>query len=270
MALQETKLPPNKRVYDAPAKVNIFLKIVGYERGYHQIVSRFVRLENLKDKMWCEPGTAHAFDIAGDFSCPIEQNTIYKAYRALVDYKPEKKIVSFFREHRIKVYKTIPAFAGLGGGSSNAATFLKMANEILDLKLHTEELATIGEKVGADVPFFVSGYKSANVMGFGQIVQEFHDDVPELETVTPPDIQCSTVAVFQAYRKHFAATMASNKGAAERLARMTSRELLEKGRPGELNDLFPAALKLYPELYHNNETDLFFSGSGSSFFRIKK
>lgn len=271
MASNETPtLPPEKRVYEAPAKVNVFLKIVGHEKGYHQLVSRFVRLDHLKDRLWLEPSTAQKFHVSGEFSCALEDNTIYKAYRALMDYKPGKEAVHFFRHHKVCVYKNIPAFAGLGGGSSNAAAFLKMANEVLRLGLTTEELIRVGAKVGADVPFFVSGAKSANVRGFGQIVEPFDDDVPEIETVTPENIQCSTVTVFQTFRKHFAATMEANRGIAEKMAAMTSRQLLEKGRPAELNDLFQAALKAYPELYHYNAADLFFSGSGSSFFRVKR
>ena len=87
-----------KKVYRSHAKVNIFLKIVGTRDTYHEIKSRFVLLETLADNMWFEPNIGISFDIVGDFDCDKKQNTIYKAYCALLDYRPQKKYCRFLQK----------------------------------------------------------------------------------------------------------------------------------------------------------------------------
>ena len=161
------------KIYRAYAKVNIFLKITGTRGDYHEIVSRFMRVDSLYDELCFVPKDTQEFEILGDFECETQQNTIYKAYMALRKFISSKSLEKLMRTHAINVAKKIPAFAGLGGGSSDAATYLKMCNEVLHLGLSQNELAQIGLNVGADVPFFVYGYKSANVSGIGEVVEEF-------------------------------------------------------------------------------------------------
>lgn len=254
-------------VYRSFAKANVFLKITGTRGNYHELLSRFVLLPQLFDNMWFERSDGNGFEIIGNFDCETKENTIYKAYRALVEYRPDKRIVEFCRTHKLFVYKNIPAGAGLGGGSSNAATFLKMLNETLSLGLLPHELAKAGESVGADVPFFVYDYASANVSGIGEIVEPFDEQPPFLQIITP-DIHCDTKEVYRTYRKHFLDTIDTKL--AQNLSKMSSSEILQKYEPQQLNDLFPAALKKYPELYDHKQEGLFFSGSGSSFFKPKQ
>jgi 4-diphosphocytidyl-2-C-methyl-D-erythritol kinase len=171
------------------------------------------------------------------------------------------------QEYAVDVDKKIPAFAGLGGGSSNAATFLNMCNDILNLKLTLKELADIGTRVGADVPFFVYGYTSANVSGIGEIVEIYEEDAIDFEIKTPK-IQISTPAVYQEYRKNYfnpIDTLTCN-----RLKGESSLSILSSMSLIEANDLFRPALALYSELAKYVEDDNFFSGSGSSFFKPKK
>ena len=111
------------------------------------------------------------------------------------------KLSSFFETHAVCVDKNIPSFAGLGGGSSDAATFLRMCNEELELGLSTNELAEIGSRVGADVPFFVYGYDSANVRGIGEVVERFDEPLLDFE-ITTPELQISTPAVYRYYREN--------------------------------------------------------------------
>lgn len=264
--MQETGI--KKILEKSFAKVNIFLKIIGHKEGYHLISSRFMRVEALHDLMWLEPNASGRFEIVGDFGCETEQNTIYKAYKALIHHHPRKEIVEFAKNHKVVVYKNIPAFAGLGGGSSNAATFLTLLNKTLNLGLGTEELCRVGMDVGADVPFFLSGYSSANVSGFGEIIEPFEEEPLSLRLVTPEEIECSTAAVYKSFRKNFSDKMPKNLEEAKTLEKLTSREIL-KNYPAEfLNDLLPAALKLYPELYEYKKEGYFFSGSGSTFFKV--
>ncbi|AFV96819.1 MULTISPECIES: 4-(cytidine 5'-diphospho)-2-C-methyl-D-erythritol kinase [unclassified Sulfuricurvum] len=251
--------------YRAYAKVNIFLKITGMRGDYHTLSSRFMRVNHLFDTLWFEPKSTPEFEIRGNFDCEVHSNTIYKAYKYLQSVTRSDNLSSFFENHAVCVEKNIPSFAGLGGGSSDAATFLRMCNEELELGLTVEELADIGANVGADVPFFIYGYESANVSGIGEIVEKFNEPLIDFEVITP-DIQISTPAVYRYYREHLYAPIAPEE--ASRLESTPSRAILAAMCPKEANDLYRSALGCYPEL--SEKKGWFFSGSGSSFFRIKE
>ncbi len=252
--------------YIAPAKVNIFLKITGRRGDYHEILSRFVTVPDLYDTLHFFPKEDDAFRIEGDFACTTEQNTIYKAYTALYEATGSEALAKLMKSHGVAVEKSIPAFAGLGGGSSDAATFLKMCNEVLPLGLSLPELARIGAKVGADVPFFVYGYPSANVSGIGEIVEPF-DEVPlPIETRTPK-IEISTPAVYRRFREGFYRELPAERYGY--FQQTGSAALLDELSATEANDLFEPALSLYPQLKEQWRHGWFFSGSGSSFFRLR-
>ena len=251
----------------AYAKVNIFLKMAGKRGEYHEIISRFVQVNHLFDTLSIIPNNdTNAFNLIGNFSCPLEKNTIYKAFLELRKNCP--KIDAFFRVYSVKVEKNIPEFAGLGGGSSDAAAFLLLANELFDLYYSKEKLAKIGEKIGADVPFFIYEYESANVTGIGEIVEEFKEEPLELEVFTPK-IMCDTKAVFTQFRENFYQEISQDE--ATKLLQMKSIDILKSLSPQEANDLYAPALKLYPQLttYYSPLTT-HFSGSGSSFFKVKQ
>lgn len=251
--------------YKAYAKVNIFLKITGKRGEYHTLSSRFMRVDSLFDTLWFEPKSTPEFEIRGNFDCEVHSNTIYKAYKYLQSATRSDKLSTFFEQHAVCVDKKIPSFAGLGGGSSDAATFLRMCNDALDLGLTIEELAEIGSSVGADVPFFVYGYESANVRGIGEIVERFEEPLIDFEIITP-DIQISTPAVYRYYREHLYSPIGTEEAAV--LEATPSRKILATMDPKEANDLYPSALGCYSEL--SEKKGWFFSGSGSSFFRIKE
>ena len=259
------------KVYKAYAKVNVFLKITGLRDNYHEIISRFMRVDSLYDELSFvskeeSGGRAESFQILGDFSCETDQNTIYKAYFALRRATNSESLETLMRTHGIKVEKSIPAFAGLGGGSSDAATYLKMCNEVLHLGLSLNELATIGLEVGADVPFFIYGFESANVSGIGEVVEEFKEQPLDFEVVTP-DVEISTPKVYQTYRADFYAPIDENES--KRLKNTNSKDILNSMDAYEANDLFRPAMQEYQELEKHFKEGWHFSGSGSSFFKLK-
>ena len=245
------------------AKVNIFLKITGTRDNYHELASRFVLIKTIHDKIEFVKSSNKTFTIKGNFECVLEQNTIYKAYKELANLFPEVK--SYFDAHIIEVEKNIPTHAGLGGGSSNAATFLLMTNKELSLNLSKKELAQIGLKVGADVPFFIYGYKSANVKGIGEVVEEFDEKDIDLE-ILPTGIECSTAKVFQKFRSDFFKITAIEN--IEALFETDSLTLLKTLKPVNANDLLEPALSLCPTLEESKKENYFLSGSGSTFFRL--
>jgi 4-diphosphocytidyl-2-C-methyl-D-erythritol kinase len=242
----------------AHAKVNIFLKIVGKRDSYHEIISRFMKVSDLYDEIeFVKKDTiSDEFELVGEFGCRLEQNTIYKAYKLLDD----KRVIDFFKEYKVVVTKNIPEFAGLGGGSSDAATFLRATNRLLNLDIDLDTLASLGAKIGADVPFFIYNYNSANVRGIGEIVEEFDEELLAFKTLTP-HIKCDTAKVYGKFRDdyfNFIDPVFANK-----LSTLKSSDILKNYSPTKLNDLLSPSLDLYPNLVGY---DGFFSGSGSTFF----
>ena len=244
------------------AKVNIFLKITGKRGNYHEIISRFMLVKNYFDEIHFTPSRGDSFRVDGNFSCKLEQNTIYKAYKGLLEYTNNPIISEFFKYNVVRVEKIIPEGSGLGGGSSNAATFLKMINENLNLGLTKEELAKIGFKIGADVPFFIYEFESANVSGIGEVVEEFKEEPIELN-ITTPKIHCDTAKVYQTFREKF-----YKETPKENFENLKSSEIFEKFSIEEANDLYSPAISLYPELKEYAKDGFLFSGSGSSFFKL--
>jgi len=255
------------KVYKAYAKVNIFLKITGLRGNYHEIISRFMRVDSLYDELSFTPKEDTKFQIKGEFSCATEQNTIYKAYMALKSATESQALERLMQTHAVEVKKSIPAFAGLGGGSSDAAVYLKMCNEVLHLGLSLNELATVGLKVGADVPFFIYGYDSANVSGIGEIVEEFKEPLLDFEVFTP-DVKISTPKVYQVYRENFFDPIDGFE--VQELKQTTSTDVLNAMGASEANDLFEPALHQYKDLKQYYKHGWYFSGSGSSFFKPKE
>ena len=244
------------------AKVNIFLKIVGLRDNYHLIASRFVRVKNLFDTISFIKKDVDNFSIEGNFSCILEKNTVYKAYKELEKFDEVKE---FFKKNIVKIDKNIPEFAGLGGGSSNCATFLNMVNQACNLNLSKEELAKIGSNIGADVPFFVYEFDSANVSGIGEIVEEFKEELVNIEVITPK-IACDTGKIYKNFREKFYKEL--NKDEVKELFVTNSKDILKKFSINEANDLYFSALDLNQDLKKFEKDNWFFSGSGSSFFKI--
>ncbi len=250
----------------AHAKVNIFLKITGHKEGYHTLLSRFMRVEDLYDTIRFVPCECDTFTIEGCEEVPLKSNTIYKAYKALNDYTGDLDILNFFYKHKVVVTKRIPSQAGLGGGSSDAAAFMRLVKEVCNLMVSTEELAKLGSTIGADLPFFIYNYPSANVSGFGEVVEPF-DEMPLPLDLYTPHIGCDTTMVYQTFKKELLEdiSLCSFIG----WEKLDSKSLLEMiDDPLILNDLYAAARIAYPELKDVAKEGWFFSGSGSTFFRV--
>lgn len=248
------------------AKVNIFLKIAGKRGDYHELVSRFVRVKNQFDTISFMQADVKEFTLEGKFGCETKKNTIYKAYLKLSELSDE--VEKYFFTHKVVVDKNIPEFAGLGGGSSNCATFMIMVNEVCNLELSKDELSSIGATIGADVPFFIYEYDSANVTGIGEIVTPFDEEPLEIVTFTP-NIECNTGLIFQAFRKNHYQEV--SKELTLKLLNMKSKDIYKELSLCEANDLYKPALEIYNNLtpsFHNLSKNSYFSGSGSSFFNI--
>lgn len=134
----------------APAKINWFLLITGRRPdGFHEIQS-FMQCVSLFDTLSFEPSPKNITVETGS-PIPMQDNLIYKAAILL------KERTSATRGVNIRLEKQIPLAAGLGGGSSDAATTLLGLNDLWNLGLSMDELITLAAELGSDVPFFVRG-----------------------------------------------------------------------------------------------------------------
>ena len=172
----------------SPAKLNLFLHITGRrDNGYHELQTIF-QLIDLYDWLEFEVNDTQSIQIQGLNSVNLEQNLIYKATQIL---KPYAKQVTGLN---IKIEKHIPMGAGLGGGSSNAATTLIVVNQLWQCGLDTQKLAELGLQLGADVPIFVHG-RNAWAEGIGEQLT-FIDLAPKQYIVLKPDCFISTQLLF--------------------------------------------------------------------------
>ena len=245
------------------AKVNIFLKIVGKRDNYHELASRFVRVHSLYDIISFLDKPCESFTLEGNFGCELKNNTIYKAYLLLTELFP--RVSDYFKHKKVKIQKNIPEFAGLGGGSSNAATFMIMVNEHCNLGLSKDQLCEIAVKIGADVPFFVYEYDSANVSGIGEEREKFDEENLEIEIFTPK-IKCDTGMIFREFRKNFYKEVKEDE--VFKLFTQKSTQILNKHSISTANDLYKPAKSIYKSLEKFESNGWFFSGSGSSFFKV--
>ncbi len=171
-----------KALYDvcAPAKLNLFLHITGRRPdGYHLLQSVFMLID------WCD--TLH-FELRSDglisredLGAPLPAaDLIVRAARAL-----QSASGTHIGAH-IGVQKQIPAQAGMGGGSSDAASTLLALNRLWRLNLPVSQLAAIGLTLGADVPFFLSG-RNAWVEGIGEKMTPVALPNARFVVAKPPD-----------------------------------------------------------------------------------
>ena len=135
----------------APAKINYLLDVIGKRSdGYHELRMIMQRV-NLCDEITLTlTDTSEISVTCNSKGAPDGPNNIaWKAARAMLD------IAESANGAHIVITKNIPVAAGLGGGSSDAATVLMGLNQLLKLDLTDQKLMEIGRKLGADVPFFI-------------------------------------------------------------------------------------------------------------------
>ena len=133
----------------APAKLNLYLRVVGKRPdGYHELETLFERID-LADELSFEPAETLTLTCDASSLSAGDDNLVLKAARAL------QQAVGVSRGARIRLAKRAPVAAGLGGGSSDAATALLGLNELWGLRWPRERLLPLGRQLGADVPFFL-------------------------------------------------------------------------------------------------------------------
>jgi 4-diphosphocytidyl-2-C-methyl-D-erythritol kinase len=263
-------------VVKTPAKVNLGLYITGKRpNGYHELCSIFLPLE-LHDELVVSKNPTHdtlKITVSGPFAqqCPAdEKNIVFKIYN---------KVRSLIEEGGtfgldLHITKNIPAEAGLGGGSSNAAGFLMALNQLWDLNLPKEKLKKIGSQVGADVPFFIDG-QPALIKGIGDIIRPFELKRDYWAVVIKPLKGLSTAQVYKGFT--LSLTLKTQNAKCSELLESLSLQGLEKAEElGKLsNDLERVSSEMLPEirairdcLHKMNPVAHMMSGSGSAVFAL--
>ena len=179
------------QAYKAPAKINLFLKVVGKrQNGFHELQSVF-QLIDLYDEIFIRVRKDDQINFINE-SKKISKNDDLGLKAA--------KLILHGKQSGVDIYlkKNIPIGAGLGGGSSDAATILMGINNLCDLKLSKKELMDIGLKLGADVPFFIFG-ENAWVEGVGESVRKII--IPKSTYyICYPNFPISTESVFKSFK----------------------------------------------------------------------
>ncbi len=252
-------------VVDAPAKVNLFLRVLHRRAdGYHELETLFQAID-LADEVRVEVGGGRVeLEVEGADLGPPEENL---AFLAASGFCSEAGL-----EVGVKIYltKRIPVGAGLGGGSSDAAAVLKCLRCLLGGFDGERRLDTLGVALGSDVPFFLGGSALAWGTGRGELLEPLRP-LPEADLVSiSPPVQVSTAAAYSAL-------------ASARIGEAPDPEPPTAGRPTSWrdveavarNDFQPVIARAYPEVARSLEaledagaSVALLSGSGSTSFGL--
>jgi 4-diphosphocytidyl-2-C-methyl-D-erythritol kinase len=157
-------MPDGPLTRKAPAKANLFLRILAREAsGYHSIETLFCLLD-LADDLTAErrPGDAVTIDVVGADVGPATDNLAVRAAEMVLQATGRR-----FGVH-LTLTKRIPMQAGLGGGSSDAAAALILVNQLAGGPVPRHELLQFAARLGSDVPFFLSEARLALAWGHGE------------------------------------------------------------------------------------------------------
>ncbi|AEV25437.1 4-diphosphocytidyl-2C-methyl-D-erythritol kinase [Azospira oryzae PS] len=212
--------------YPAPAKLNLFLHVVGCRAdGYHLLQTLF-RFVDYGDTLHFAPREDGQVRLLNPLpGVPEESDLTVRAARLL------QQAANCTRGADIRLEKRLPMGGGLGGGSSDAATVLLALNHLWQLGLSRERLQALGLTLGADVPVFIFG-RTAFAEGVGEALQAV-PAAPAWYLVLQPPVAVPTVDIFRA----------------PELKRDTPVMAAADWRPGlGGNDLEPVACARFPEV----------------------
>ncbi len=173
----------------APAKLNRFLHLVGQRAdGYHELQTIFQFVDLCDELHFTLRKDSKITLNCNDHSISIDSNLVLQAANLLQRSNKHGSGID------IVLNKRIPHSAGLGGGSSDAATTLLALNKLWKLNLNTEQLCKLGLQVGADVPIFIQG-KSAWAEGIGEKITPL-ELPPAWFVILVPNVKVPTVEIF--------------------------------------------------------------------------
>ena len=262
----------------APAKLNLSLAVLDLRAdGYHDIESLMVPV-TLHDTLHVAPTTEPGISLRVRWGGRLAR--IDPAYAGDVPAGPGNLVVraaeALAREAgvdrglQIDLIKQIPAGAGLGGGSSDAAAVLQAAADAWQIDWTVERLAALGATLGSDIPWFFAG-GPATVSGRGEAVRQVEGIPPLPAVIVKPAVSLSTAAVYQACRPDPA-----RQGDADRLAATLRRglraaiPLMHNALESPARGLAPEVDRLLSDLRRAGGLHPLLTGSGSACFAITR
>ncbi len=245
----------------AQAKINWFLLVTGKrDDGFHEIQTLMQRI-GLHDTLKFEE--FERLELVSNMDIPAEDNLVWKAANLL------KEHTSTDKGARITLEKSIPSAAGLGGGSSDAATTLQGLNDLWGIGLSTETLQALGAKLGSDVPFFL-GTPASLAEGRGEILTPVELKRSWHILISKPDIGISTPWAYER-----ATLWKKEPFDAKEFARLLDAGEFERLETMMVNNLEPPVLEAYPDVWEiiDRMRDLgalasAMSGSGPTVFGV--
>lgn len=241
----------------APAKLNLTLHILGKRPdGYHNLKTQITFTEELFDELTFEKSDTFKLTIKGEFAnhVPPKNDLISRAVHLLAQEANTQPNV------HIHLTKNIPAGAGLGGGSADAAATLRGLNQFWNLNLPQEKLMHLAAELGSDIPACILS-QPLTATGRGEIITPTPYTGNPYALIIWPKTHLSTADVF----KNFNLNQPSKE---ERLSSRTRFGIpLQKTQP--LNHLQPTACQTYQEVAEiitSHKAQL--NGSGSSCFLL--
>ncbi|MEW6219651.1 MAG: 4-(cytidine 5'-diphospho)-2-C-methyl-D-erythritol kinase [Thermodesulfobacteriota bacterium] len=251
----------------APAKINLFLRVVRRRPdGYHDLVSLMQKLA-LHDRVELAVTGTGITLTCPDSALPADEGNL--AFRAAVAFLERTGLRVGID---IVLSKTIPIAAGLGGGSSDAATVLLGLNELCGLPLRQDDLLALGTRLGADVPFFLLPAPTALATGTGVILDPRPAPGPWWVVLVNPGFPVSTAWAYE----NLALTREGNP---YMVGRVQAGGLSFQVGPGEWvglgNDLeavtagrYPEIVAIKTELLTAGAVGALMSGSGPTVFGL--
>lgn len=176
-------------VVKSPAKINIGLNILNKRNdGFHNLETIFYPL-NLYDELYFSKSSEFSF-ISNDEQLNQEKTNLIIKAKELLEFNTQEKL-----NVRIKLIKNIPIGAGLGGGSSNAATTLLALNKLFNLKFNDKKICEFALQLGSDVPFFINPVPSF-AESRGEILYPININLNTYLLIVNPGIHVATKWAF--------------------------------------------------------------------------
>jgi len=177
-----------------PAKINLCLKILNQRPdGFHNLLSLVSKI-NLFDVLSVEKSPSFSLKISGPFAKLIDNNN--NLFLTILNYFQENYSIN--NNLKITLEKNIPVGAGLGGGSSNACSFMNILNQIFELNLSNQELQKISLNFGSDIAFFFKETPQI-MMSRGEVLHDFNNLKKLHIVLIYPQINLSTKKIFSEY-----------------------------------------------------------------------
>ena len=177
--------------FSAPAKINLYLNVIGKRPdGYHEIETLFERI-TLFDRITVDSSSSPTTIETSDPSIPTGEESLLGKTLSLF-----KKSSGIENDYKIYIDKRIPVGAGLGGGSSDAASLLKGLNEFSGRVLKEERLMEIARMLGADVPFFLEEASFCIGKERGDKVERVDSELKIAHILVNPPFRVSTKSVY--------------------------------------------------------------------------